>query len=310
MAMAVVFALVVLLLTVIRNGPFGRRLQAMRDSPAACVTLGLDLTATKLQSFALSAGIAGLGGALLAMWKSSSVGVSDFGLLRGPLPGLALVLVAVVSGITTVFGPIFGGFVFVMMPLIGSWYPALSNMMNLLPGLAGIGLGQNPDGIVGQVAEAIEERGRGARRGRRGAGGADGRARAGGGRRTAHRRGDRGARRRHRPELGPLRAGDGRAVTGEGEGPLLELEEITVRFGGHVAVDSVDLTVAAGRDHGPHRAERRGQDDDLQRDHRAPGALGGAGAAGRHRHHQDARPTGGRRPASAARSNGSRCSAR
>ena len=125
MAMAVVFALVVLLLTVIRNGPFGRRLQAMRDSPAACVTLGLDLTATKLQAFALSAGIAGLGGALLAMWKSSSVGVSDFGLLRGPLPGLPLVLVAVVSGITTVFGPIFGGFVFVMMPLIGSWYPAL-----------------------------------------------------------------------------------------------------------------------------------------------------------------------------------------
>ena len=159
MAMAVVFALVVLLLTVIRNGPFGRRLQAMRDSPAACVTLGLDLTATKLQAFALSAGIAGLGGALLAMWKSSSVGVSDFGLLRGPLPGLALVLVAVVSGITTVFGPIFGGFVFVMMPLIGSWYPALRNTMNLLPGLAGIGLGQNPDGIVGQVAEAIEERG-------------------------------------------------------------------------------------------------------------------------------------------------------
>ena len=35
-------------------------------------------------------------------------------------------------------------------------------------------------------------------------------------------------------------------MTGEGEGPLLELEEITVRFGGHVAVDSVDLTVTAG----------------------------------------------------------------
>ena len=35
-------------------------------------------------------------------------------------------------------------------------------------------------------------------------------------------------------------------MTGDGEGPLLELGEITVRFGGHVAVDSVDLTVAAG----------------------------------------------------------------
>ena len=33
MSMAVAFALVALLLTVIRNGPFGRRLQAMKDSP-------------------------------------------------------------------------------------------------------------------------------------------------------------------------------------------------------------------------------------------------------------------------------------
>jgi branched-chain amino acid transport system permease protein len=158
MAMAVTFALVVLLLTVIRNGSFGRRLQAMRDSPSACVTLGLDLTATKLQVFALSAGIAGLGGALLAMWKSASVGVSDFALLRGSLPGLPLVLVAVIAGITTAFGAMFGGFAFVMMPLIGGWYPAVRNLMNLLPGLAGIGLGQNPDGVVGQVAEAVEER--------------------------------------------------------------------------------------------------------------------------------------------------------
>ena len=155
MAMAVVFALVVLLLTVIRNGPFGRRLQAMRDSPAACVTLGLDLTATKLQV------VRPLGRHRRARrCAPGHVEVLERRRERlrsaaWPLPGLALVLVAVVGGITTVFGPLFGGFVFVMMPLIGSWYPALSNTMNLLPGLAGIGLGQNPDGIVGQVAEAI-----------------------------------------------------------------------------------------------------------------------------------------------------------
>jgi branched-chain amino acid transport system permease protein len=156
MTMAVAFALVVLLLTVIRNGSFGRRLQAMRDSPSACVTLGLDLTATKLQAFALAAAIAGLGGALLAMWKESSVGVADFSLLKGPLPGLPLVLVAVVAGITTAFGAVFGGIVFVMLPLVGAWYPALRNLMNLTPGLAGIGLGQNPDGVVGQVAVAAD----------------------------------------------------------------------------------------------------------------------------------------------------------
>ncbi|MBV9953392.1 MAG: ABC transporter permease [Acidimicrobiia bacterium] len=155
MVMAVAFALIVLLLTVIRNGSFGRRLQAMRDSPSACVTLGLDLTATKLQAFGLAAAIAGLGGALLAMWKETSVGVADFSLLKGPLPGLPLVLVAVVFGITTAFGAVIGGPVFVLLPLIGTWYPALENIMNLAPGLAGIGLGQNPDGAVGQVAESF-----------------------------------------------------------------------------------------------------------------------------------------------------------
>jgi branched-chain amino acid transport system permease protein len=157
MTMAIVFALIVLLLTVIRNGSFGRRLQAMRDSPSACVTLGLDLTATKLQAFGLAAAIAGLGGAFLAMWKQTSVGVADFSLLKGPLPGLPLVLVAVVFGISTAFGAVVGGPVFVMLPLVGAWYPALQNLMNLAPGLAGIGLGQNPDGVVGQVADAIEK---------------------------------------------------------------------------------------------------------------------------------------------------------
>lgn len=158
MAMAVAFALVALLLTAIRNGAYGRRLAAVRDSPAACVTLGLDLTAIKLQTFALSAGIAGLGGGLLAMWKSASVGSSDFALLEGPLPGLALVLVAVVGGISSVGGSVFGSIAFVMMPVIGGWYTSLRNLMNLLPGLAGIGLGQNPDGIAGQLGDTAGDR--------------------------------------------------------------------------------------------------------------------------------------------------------
>ena len=67
---AVCFGLVAIGLTAIRNGHFGRRLAAMKDSPSACATLGLDLTATKLQVFALSAGIAGLG----AAWRLQQQG--------------------------------------------------------------------------------------------------------------------------------------------------------------------------------------------------------------------------------------------
>ncbi len=156
-AMALVFALLALLLTVIRNGPFGRRLQAMNDSSAACATLGLDLTVTKLQVFTLSAAIAGLGGAMLAMWSRTSVGVADYSLLQGPLPGLALVLVAVVGGITSVAGAVFGSVSFVMMPVIGAWYSSLTKIMNLAPGVAGVGLGTNPDGVVCMTQEGVRD---------------------------------------------------------------------------------------------------------------------------------------------------------
>ena len=62
---SVAFGLVALFLVWLRRGEFVRRLLAMKASPAACVTLGLNLTRTKLQVFTLSAAIAGLGGALL-----------------------------------------------------------------------------------------------------------------------------------------------------------------------------------------------------------------------------------------------------
>ena len=68
---AVAFALVSLVVISIRRGRLGRRLLAMKDSEAACATLGLNLLGTKLTVFAISAGIAGFGGALLAMQLSS-----------------------------------------------------------------------------------------------------------------------------------------------------------------------------------------------------------------------------------------------
>ena len=62
--LAVVFALCMIGVGALRRGPFGRRLVGMNDSPAACSTVGLSLTITKLVVFAFSAGLAGLAGAL------------------------------------------------------------------------------------------------------------------------------------------------------------------------------------------------------------------------------------------------------
>lgn len=148
--MAVVFCLIGLLITALRKGPLGRRLQAMKDSPAACATLGLNITAIKLQVFALSAAIAGIGGALLAGWRGKA-GTEQFSLLQGSLPGLPLVLMAVVGGIAALAGVLLGGLLLSVFPQIGTAFPSLANLMAILPGLAGIGLAINPDGAIAQT---------------------------------------------------------------------------------------------------------------------------------------------------------------
>lgn len=153
--MAVAFSLLGMLVTALRKGPIGRRLQAMKDSPAACATLGLDLTALKVQVFALSAAIAGLGGALYGGWRGQ-VGTEQFSLLQGSLPGLPLVLLTVVGGIAAVAGALFGGLVLAVSPLIGEYYPALEDVMILLPGLAGVGLANNPNGAIAQTVDALQ----------------------------------------------------------------------------------------------------------------------------------------------------------
>ena len=64
--LACVAALGYLLVVAVRRSGFGQRLLAMKDSPAACATLGIDITRLKLGVFALSAAMAGVGGALYA----------------------------------------------------------------------------------------------------------------------------------------------------------------------------------------------------------------------------------------------------
>jgi branched-chain amino acid transport system permease protein len=153
-SIAVVFVVLGWFVTALRRGEFGRRLQAMRDSPAACTTLGLDLTRTKVQVFALAAAIAGIGGFLLAGWKGT-VGKDDFSLLTGALSALPVLLLVVVGGITVVSGAMIGALLLVAMPQIAADYPSLNNVMILLPGLAGITLGRNPDGIASDVGNAV-----------------------------------------------------------------------------------------------------------------------------------------------------------
>src|SRR3546814_14133243 len=89
-----------------KRSDFGQRLLAMRDTPAACTTLSLDLTRLKLAVFSLSAAMAGVGGALYA-GTLGSVSPERFSLFES----LPLLLLTVVGGISTAAGAVFTGIV-------------------------------------------------------------------------------------------------------------------------------------------------------------------------------------------------------
>jgi branched-chain amino acid transport system permease protein len=147
-----VFGLVATLIVWMRDRPFGRRLLAMKSSDAACVTLGVNLATTKLQVFTLSAGIAGLGGALYGA-QLNSVSTPTFQFLNG----LPIVLFAVIGGIAAVGGALFGGILYALSFLIlPEVVPALTNLLVLGPALAGISLGRNPNGAVNETARSIK----------------------------------------------------------------------------------------------------------------------------------------------------------
>ena len=65
MALAVLFAVLGVAIIALRNSGYGRRLTAMKDSPAAAAMLGQSLVRLKLGVFMLSAAIAGLGSILM-----------------------------------------------------------------------------------------------------------------------------------------------------------------------------------------------------------------------------------------------------
>lgn len=148
---SITFALVALLVVWIRRGRLGRRLIAMKDSEAACATLGLNLLGTKLTVFALSAGIAGLGGALYAM-QLTSIQPTNFDLVTS----LQVFALTVVGGIGAVGGALFGALsLFGFLPLITQLQPDLVRWVGLLPGATGIGLGRNPNGAVHEIREGF-----------------------------------------------------------------------------------------------------------------------------------------------------------
>ena len=155
---AIVFALMALAVLALKRGPFGRRLAAMRDSQAACATLGLDVRRTKLVVFSMSAFIAGVAGALFGGLNAFN---SDMQFER--INNIVLFLFAVVGGITTVTGALIGGSLFALLPYVQSEYPDQAGLVFAGVAIAVVALGRQPNGVAGMIFETISGRGKAGR---------------------------------------------------------------------------------------------------------------------------------------------------
>jgi branched-chain amino acid transport system permease protein len=144
--MAVFLVVVAWAVLLLRRGVVGRLLIATRDSAAACGTLGLDIRGFRVVLFGLSAGLAGLGGALFAGLRQN-IGSGDFIYFNS----LLLLLFAVVAGVTSVTGAVLGGIALTALPELQSSYPSVAGLFFVAIAVFAILLAKEPNGVSGYL---------------------------------------------------------------------------------------------------------------------------------------------------------------
>lgn len=117
-----VLVLVLLGLSNLMRGQLGRAFMGVRDSEAAALGLGINVRAVKVGAFALSAGVTGLAGALMAH-HLGYLTPDGFTLLLS----LELVLMVVIGGLGSLRGAILGAVLIAALPV------AISRVKLLLP---------------------------------------------------------------------------------------------------------------------------------------------------------------------------------
>lgn len=93
------------------RSPTGRAFVAIRDSEISAQSMGIHLARYKSMSFAISAALAGLGGALYAH-KISFLSPDQFGILQS----IDLLLLVVIGGLGSVHGAFLGAIFLIAMP--------------------------------------------------------------------------------------------------------------------------------------------------------------------------------------------------
>ncbi len=125
---AAIFFLGLLLIYRIIHSPFGQVLKAIRDNEPRATSLGYRTNQYKLMVFVLSATLAGLAGATKAI-VFQLASLTD---VNWPMSG-EVVLMTLVGGMGTVFGPIVGALVIVAMEnylaTLGAWVTVVQGVV-------------------------------------------------------------------------------------------------------------------------------------------------------------------------------------
>lgn len=116
------------------RSPTGRAFVAIRDSEISAQSMGIHLARYKTMSFAISAALAGLGGALYAH-KLSFISPDQFNILQS----IDLLLLVVIGGLGSVHGAFLGAIFLIAMPqLIALGKDWLPEAIGQAPGLQGL----------------------------------------------------------------------------------------------------------------------------------------------------------------------------
>jgi branched-chain amino acid transport system permease protein len=127
------------------NSPFGQVLKSIRENEPRAISLGYDVDRYKLLAFVLSAGLAGLAGAT----KTIVFQLASLTDAHWHMSG-EVVLMTLLGGLGTVFGPVVGAFVIIglqnqLADKVGSWVQVIMGVIFVVCVLA------FRHGIVGEI---------------------------------------------------------------------------------------------------------------------------------------------------------------
>jgi len=147
----VVFLAGFLLIHRIIHSPFGEVLKAIRENESRAISLGYKTDRYKLVAFVLSATLAGVAGAT----KAIAFQIASLTDVHWTMSG-EVVLMTLVGGLGTVFGPVVGAFVIVAMQnylsTLEQWVTVIQGVIFVLCVLL------FRRGIIGEIAHALRVR--------------------------------------------------------------------------------------------------------------------------------------------------------